>query len=426
MKNKINYSNKDRFIENIIYTFCLILPVFLIAGSFLTELSIVIISLSFLTLSLKKKLYFYYNNVFTKVFLIFFLILIICSFFSVDQLTSLKKTLVYFRYWLFSLAIWYISKSKKNFIRNLMYAFALCYFVLIIDGFYQYFMKVNILGWPIVGTRVSSLFGDELILGSYLSRILPIFFATVIFSKDLKNNAIYYLFFLITFICIEVLTFLSGERIAFFYINLSAIFLIITMKNYKMFRALSLAISLILILIISNISPAVSDRMINKTINQLGLKNDSINDGIKAFSNEHQNHFKSALKMFNEHKVTGIGPRMFRYNCNREEYKISFESCSNHPHNNYIQVLSEMGIIGFIFVIYVILIFSFQISKYLYYKYYKKIYIFSDFQLALLSAILISIWPIAPTGDFFNNWLSVIYFLPLGLFLNSIHKKKDY
>ena len=420
MKNKINYYNKDHFIENIIYIFCLILPVFLITGSFLSELSIVIISLSFLTLSLKKKLYFYYNNVFSKIFLIFFLILIICSFFSVDQLTSLKKTLVYFRYWLFSLAIWYISQSKKNFIRNLMYTFALCYSVLIIDGFYQYFVKVNLLGWPIVGTRVSSLFGDELILGSYLSRILPIFFATVIFSKDLKNNTINYLFFLITFICIEVLTFLSGERIAFFYINLSAIFLIITMKNYKIFRSLSLAISLTLILIISNISPAVSDRMIDKTINQLGLKNDDI----KAFSNEHQNHFKSALKMFNEHKVTGIGPRMFRYNCNKEEYKISFESCNNHPHNNYIQILSEMGIIGFIFVICVIFIFGFQISKYLFYKYFKNIYIFSDFQLALLSAILISIWPIAPTGDFFNNWLSAIYFLPLGLFMNSLSKNR--
>ena len=97
MKNKINYYNKDHFIENIIYIFCLILPVFLIAGSFLSELSIVIISLSFLTLSLKKKLYFYYNNVFSKIFLIFFLILIICSFFSVDQLTSLKKNISLFQ-----------------------------------------------------------------------------------------------------------------------------------------------------------------------------------------------------------------------------------------------------------------------------------------------------------------------------------------
>ena len=422
MKNNIKYYNANIFNENIIYIFCLFLPVSLITGSFLTELSIVIISLSFLFLSFKKKLYFFYNNIFSKFFFIFFTILIICSFFSEDQITSLKKTLIYFRFWLFSLAIWYISLTKKNFIKNLMYAFALCYSVLIIDGFYQYFIKVNLLGWPIVGTRVSSLFGDELILGSYLSRILHIFFATVIFSKDLKDNKLYFLFFLIIFVCIEVLTYLSGERIAFFYINLSAIFLIITMKNHKIFRALSLAISLILILIISNLAPEVSNRMIGKTIYQLGLKNDEI----KAFSNEHQNHFKSALKMFNDNKLTGIGPRMFRYNCNKKEYKITFESCTNHPHNNYIQVLSEMGILGFVFLIFVIFIFIFQIFRYLFYKYFEKKYIFSDFQLALLSAILISIWPIAPTGDFFNNWLSVIYFMPVGLFLKSIYQKKNF
>ena len=116
---------------------------------------------------------------------------------------------------------------------------------------------------------------------------------------------------------------------------------------------------------------------------------------------------------------------MFRYNCNEEKYKITFESCSNHPHNNYIQILSETGILGFIFIIIIIFIFSFQILKHLFYKHLKKIYIFSDFQLSLLSAVLISLWPIAPTGDFFNNWLSIIYFLPIGLFLNSLYKKKE-
>ena len=144
MKNNIKYYNANIFNENIIYIFCLFLPVSLITGSFLTELSIVIISLSFLFLSLKKKLFFFYNNIFSKFFFIFFTILIICSFFSEDQITSLKKTIIYFRFWLFSLAIWYISLSKKNFIKNFMYALALCYSILIIDGFYQYFIKVNL------------------------------------------------------------------------------------------------------------------------------------------------------------------------------------------------------------------------------------------------------------------------------------------
>ena len=421
MKNKIKYGKSDILTENIIYIFSIILPISLITGSFLSELSVSVIALLFLILSLRQKLFYFYNNIFSKFFLIFFFILVLSSFFSVDYLISIKKTSIYFRYWLFCLAVWYISYSKKYFIRNIMYSFTLCYSILIIDGFYQYFFKVNLLGWPIIGTRVSSLFGDELILGSYLSRILPIFFATVIYSKDLKNNKIYFLLFLIIFICIEVLTYLSGERIAFFYINLSAIFLIFTMKNYKIFRTLSLVISLILILIISNLSPTVSDRMIGKTINQLGLKDESL----RAFSNEHQNHFKSALKMFNDHKLTGIGPRMFRHSCDEKKYKITFESCSSHPHNNYIQILSEMGILGFIFILTIFFVFSYQILRHLYLKYFRKIYIFSDFELALLSAIFISLWPIAPTGDFFNNWLSIIYFLPIGFFLNSINQKKQ-
>ena len=43
-----------------------------------------------------------------------------------------------------------------------------------------------------------------------------------------------------------------------------------------------------------------------------------------------------------------------------------------------------------------------------------------------LSAIFINIWPLAPTGNFFNNWLSIFYFYPIGfyLFFNSVNEKK--
>ena len=35
----------------------------------------------------------------------------------------------------------------------------------------------------------------------------------------------------------------------------------------------------------------------------------------------------------------------------------------------------------------------------------------------LLAIILINLWPIAPSGNFFNNWLSMLYFYPIGLYL---------
>jgi glycopeptide antibiotics resistance protein len=52
--------------------------------------------------------------------------------------------------------------------------------------------------------------------------------------------------------------------------------------------------------------------------------------------------------------------------------------------------------------------------------------LFDDFEISMLSAILITLWPIIPSGNFFNNWLSIIYFLPLGFLLSSLNKKYNF
>ena len=37
-----------------------------------------------------------------------------------------------------------------------------------------------------------------------------------------------------------------------------------------------------------------------------------------------------------------------------KKYSVSELSCASHPHNTYIQILSETGIVGFIFLIVVL------------------------------------------------------------------------
>jgi len=429
----INAILKKEYLEKVIYYLILILPFTLVTGPFLSDLSVVIITICFIYLSIKEKLYFYYNNLFSKFFLIFFLILLFTSLFSLDLLISLKKTIVYFRFWILSLAVWYMFNTKKKLINNLIISFTLIFIILIIDGYIQFFFKENIFGWPMQGSRLSSLFGDELILGSYLSRLMPIYFGLLIFSGFDKKKYKYILFFVI-FIGVETLTFLSGERVAFFFINASSLMLIITMKNYKLFRFFSIITSIILIFFLVNLYPQSTDRIINKTITQLGFENNLEKDKQKnnqntnttqkkyIFSIEHQNHYISSLRMFNDHKITGIGPRMFRYTCVIDKYNI-WEGCSTHPHNTYVQLIAETGIIGFVFGVTIFLILFYTISKHIINKYiYKKI-MYSDFQLCLLSAIVISMWPIIPTGDFFNNWLSIIYFFPVGFYLKTIYSK---
>ena len=55
----------------------------------------------------------------------------------------------------------------------------------------------------------------------------------------------------------------------------------------------------------------------------------------------------TAYNMYLDNKFVGIGLRNFRNFCSNPKYKIDEKSCSTHPHNTYIQLLAETGLIGF-------------------------------------------------------------------------------
>ena len=103
--------------------------------------------------------------------------------------------------------------------------------------------------------------------------------------------------------------------------------------------------------------------MFVKTFNQITdhksnskNKNDSINQNIsenyKIYSIDHEGHIKLALKLFNENKIFGVGPKGFRYYCRSVNYDADVGICSTHPHNILIQIISELGLIGLIFYIF--------------------------------------------------------------------------
>ena len=49
---------------------------------------------------------------------------------------------------------------------------------------------------------------------------------------------------------------------------------------------------------------------------------------------------------------------------------------------------------------------------------------YTDYQICLLAGFFITVWPLSPSGNFFNNWLMIIYSLPIGFYLQSIYSKK--
>ena len=157
----------------------------------------------------------------------------------------------YFRFGLFAIAIWFILKIDKNVLNKFYNILILSIIFLVIDGYIQYFTGKNIFGNIAITNRSSSFFGDELILGSYLSRIFPILFAIFILNYSAIKKKTLIAFFLL-YTLVAILIFLSGERASFFFFIFSAIFCLIFLKNFIKIILVALAISFLIISIITN------------------------------------------------------------------------------------------------------------------------------------------------------------------------------
>ena len=410
--------------EKVLVTFPSILialiPFFLITGPFLSDLSVVLVSIFFLINIFIKKEFNYFKNKFFFIFLIFFLYIFFNSIFKYFDFNNLRTSISYIRFGLFSLGVFYFLNQKKEILNWLFYVFVFCFVILIIDSAIQFIFKENLLKTKVdLSGRISSLFGTEYVMGSYLSRLFPVFLATTFYLfKDKKQ---FIIFISILFVLIEILIFLSGERAAFFFNTMAAIFVIIMIRDFKKVRFVSLVASFFLITLITMIDNSAKKRIWDSTIDQIGLNSNKLN----IFSEVHESHYKSAYKMFLENKIFGIGIRNFRNFCNENRFNVKNErSCTTHPHNTYVQFLAELGIVGFIFIFGLLFLFVYFSFRHLYGAIFEKKYFFNDYEICLMAAILITIWPFVPTGNFFNNWISIIYYYPVGFLLWSFNKKK--
>jgi len=413
--NNFKYSN----INLINLTIASIIP-FLIWGPFFPDLIVSISALFFLYYLLKKNNFYYFKKKPFIVFLLFCIISTLISLESENISLSIKSSLFYFRIGVFSCFIWYLVDKDKSILTYFYNVLILCFSALVIDGYIQYFTGENLLGFKLSGIRVSSFFGDELILGSYLSRLFPLLFALFLIKKKQKFE-VYFIGLL--FILVDVLIFMSGERSAFFFLNLSTVFIIILIKEFQKFRLITFIIAIVCVLILSLNSTKLSERMFKGPAVQMGLIESSKEPVI--FTYVHDSHIRTAYKMFKDKPLLGHGPKMFRVKCKDEKYAVGNFPCSTHPHNFYIQLLAETGIVGFLFLFSTLAYVIYTALRQFKSIFFKQKRYLTDYQVCLLAGILITVWPLSPNGNFFNNWLMIVYSLPVGFYFQSIYSKQS-
>ena len=309
------------------------------------------------------------------------------------------------------------------------------FLLLIFDSIYEFIIGKNIFGYGnIEKGRLVSFFKDEYILGSYIGKLFFLVASLwfIIYGSDnRKKNLIFLIFYLLSFLVV----FLSGDRMPFvLFIFGSLIFLILSRYSTKL-KLFFISISTLAIILILIFHQPLNDRFIKKTLFDFGsekglvegrlLYKFKLDNGKEiTFLSQHVNYLIVSYNIFKENPIFGKGNKGFKNNC--EKYRIDCCSCSSHPHNIYAQLLVENGIIGFLFFIilffWITFIFLLQILKKIK---NNKDNILSNSKLCILICIYLNLWPLAQTGNLFNNWLSIIYFLPVGIFLNDFKPKNN-
>ena len=408
----------------------LIFPLFLLLGPLISEVYLILLVLFALYYIHKENKFHFYKNKFVIFFFIFYISTLISTLINFYNFDYAKSGILFFRIPLFSIAIWYGLTKYNLFSKKIIIFYIIFLSIIIIDSLIQFSFGKNILGYKVISSRISSFFGEELILGGFLLRTLPFFLICIILNDKFfhkKLNIIYYL--IISLTCVTI--YLTGERSSFFLLILFFTTIFFSNSYLRKFIIIITIFSIFFSFIISQfrlsdeINP--SARMFTKTYNQLTGKGDEkygkykkkLFNKVYIFSHDHHGHYLLSYKIFKDFPILGTGPKGFRYLCRNKIYILeNYDGCSTHPHNTYVQILTSNGIVGFLLLIIVFLYLSIEI-----FRCKKKINNEKQFdkymvaESVILSAVFVNFWPLIPTGNFFNNWLSMSYFYPIGFYL---------
>jgi len=311
MANYLNYNFKG---INFFHILLLILPLSLVSGPLIPDLIVTVVSFYFLFIFFIKKDFKTspFINIFIKFFLIFYIVGILSSIYSINPIVSLKSSILYIRFLFFTLGVYYLLKDNLNLINFISIIIIILIFFLSIDITFQYIFGYNIFGMELI-SRPSSLFGDELILGSFVARLFPLGFI-FLFSLDKKNKNFFIIIYsLICFIAIIV----SQERTAFVLFMFAQFLLFITINELRKLYIYFFIIIIIFISILLLNKNSVLERLINHTINQSHKGNH-----IYLYSERHTDHILTAINMIKIKPFLGHGNKSFRFVCSKPPYSV--------------------------------------------------------------------------------------------------------
>ena len=427
---------KSNFLNLLIWS----LPFSIILGNLFINLNllfIILVGIYIFRKNLNQFIIKYINYV-----VLFLIFIFINLFLSSDLNLSLKGFFGLLKNIFFSLIFYFWLKYKNDNLKSILLSIVLAQLILIISLYINlgviFFFNTSLE----YGGRIGGLFQDENVAGSYIIKFLiPSVFLFVIFFKNKK--------YLIHFLLLSFVSILfTGDRAPVFLFFLAIIFLIIFNKTLKLKNSLLFLLSLGLIILIFFLSSLNFRDKVTYTSGQLGLKyiekkifniqkdyfkekeynysewiKSEKRDGEYNFTDTQWfDHYSKAFEIGKHNLLFGSGIKTFRKACKDPKYNIKFKDsgdpnfgCSTHPHNIYIEVFSETGIIGIIIFLSIIFTLIIKSTK-------NKDY---ELKMIIYTYLLIIFFPLQTTGSFFSTFNGIFYFICLSLVLHLNNNYKS-
>ena len=426
--------------QNILSSFISLIPFSYILGTFVLNLNLLLLIISGLIIFIQGAR-FKLNNLDKLIFFFFLYIVFTSTFNTVESyyfekvknydFSIIIKSLLFLRYLLFYLIIrLLIEKDLINF-KIIFYSFAALSLFVSIDVIFQFYYGKDFFGFTSpYEYKITGPFHTEAISGGFIQKFsLFLFFCYVIFWSNhnlkIKITILTLLFFITTMSII-----FSGNRmplILFFFV----IFLIFldnkTLKKYLVHISIFVFLMSALTLNTNERLKNYYNSFYNSSKNMVALYSYRLFDIGKDLNIDERpyyiHEFDAGFATWKMNKYLGGGIKSFRYNCPKRRLKSSSErsTCNMHPHNYYLEILVDLGIVG-IFIFFPIVILTLK-ESYKTLRHHKYKYIISPF----FYIFIMEIFPIKSSGSFFTTNNAAIIFLTLGTIVALSSKfKKEY
>ena len=300
------------------------------------DLWLTLISMIFLLRCIKKKDWNWASQIWFKSALVLWLFGLFSAVTSTDPFFTLQQGFVWIRFPLYVAAaqVWLARDRDIRIMMLLSMLIGMLIMCSILVSEIIIEPKPRLM-WP---------YGD-LVPGGYLAKVsLPLFCVLIAIAVSQKSRA-GIISGLIGILSI-IVSALTGERTNFLIRACSGVLSSVLWKPKFIMFSLLVLIKIIAVLFVLVNRPDLGNRFGKQFVHHLPLVNTS-------YKNEYWNSWRGGIQQGLLTPIKGIGPSGTRNTCKNlnptlPKWLPGMNYCGNHPHNFYVQLFAETGIIGLI------------------------------------------------------------------------------